>query len=479
MTKLKKNILINGGFVLALLILAIIATLSYINMLGMIEEERWEHHTFDVSREFDDLLLALKEVETGELAIVFTGRETLLLPYNKALAEIEQKLAKLKTMMKDDSRHENHMDGIEPLIREKLAITAKAVELGSSRGFQAAYQVLSLDRNKELMDEIFRRVTAARSEEEHLLAELYKSETVSISKAQLAIVSGSIISFALLFMIFLLLRKETGQRDKAEQELLKHQDHLEEMVRMRTLLLEEAKHEAEFANSAKSLFLTNISHEMLTPLSGIMGVVDVMLTEKLTTEHQYNMELAKLSAESLKILINNILDFSRLTTGKISFDKQPFDLHRCIRGVTDVFALQAKDKGVGFLLEIDDSVPVLMTGDELRLRQVLDNLLSNALKFTTKGEICVSVNSSHDPSLPEQAILCFSVRDTGTGIPAEYMGNIFDIFTQADASSTKKFSGAGIGLALTKMIVENLGGKISCVSRAGEGSTFSFTLPLG
>jgi signal transduction histidine kinase len=279
-------------------------------------------------------------------------------------------------------------------------------------------------------------------------------------------------------MVFLLLKREITQRAKAEDELRKHRDQLEELVHMRTGLLEQAKQEAESASLVKSEFLANMSHEMRTPLTGIMGVVDLMLTEGLTDSHRHNMEMAKSSAESLKSLINDILDFSRISTGKMSCERQPFDLRHCVRSVADMFAEKAKRKGLHFLLKMDDGLPVQVVGDEGRLRQVLENLLSNAVKFTASGEIGVSAQPVFDPARTEEDVILFTVRDTGTGISAEYMENIFDMFTQADTSSTKKFGGVGLGLALTKQIVENLGGKIRVESRQGEGSVFSFTLPL-
>jgi len=477
-TKLKRNLLINGGFVLALALLATIGWLNYLNIKGMNEEERWEHHTYAVNREFDELLSALQAVESGARGFVITGEETFLEPYHAAAGKIEQILSRMRVLTSEDTRHEDSISGIAPLIREKLANAGKIIELRRAAGFQAASRLVVSARDKDLVNEISRQLAVARTEEERLLNTLNDVESARIRKSLLAITAGSFLSFSLLVMVFLLLRREIGQRVKAEEELRKHRDHLEKLVQMRTGLLEEAKREAEIANSAKSVFLTNMSHEMLTPLTGIMGVVDLMLTEELTDRHRYNMEMAKLSAESLKTLINNILDFSRLTTGQMSFERQPFDLHRCVRGVADIFALQAKRKGLRFLLKIDDGVPLRVTGDEGRLRQVLDNLLGNALKFTASGEISVSVQQTHDHSLPGQEVLLFTVRDTGTGIPTGYMDNIFDIFTQADTSSTKKFGGAGLGLALTRQIVANLGGKISGESRPGEGSVFTFTLPL-
>jgi len=463
---------------LALMILTFIGWQTYRNIAATAEYDHWEHHTYTVIREFDALLSALKDVETGERGFIIIGEKKYLEPYNQALREIDQKLESLKRLNKGDKRHPDLLAGVEPLIREMLAYYGKIIELRSTKGFQAAYQLVVTERARELTGEIRRQAVAAQNKEEQLLEELSVAMAASTSKSLQALLAGNVMGGALLFMVFLLLRREITRRGMVEEELCKHQDQLEELVHLRTVMLEQAKREAETANLVKSEFLANMSHEMMTPLTGVMGVIDLMLSEDLTGEHRHNMEMAKSAAELLKSIINDILDFSRIATGKMSCERQPFDLRHCVHYVADLFAEKAKRKGLRFLLEIADGLPVQVVGDEGRLGQVLENLLSNAVKFTASGEIGVSVQPAFDPDRPEDEVLLFSVRDTGTGIPAEYMERIFEMFTQADTSSTKRFGGVGLGLALSKQIVENLGGKIRGESRLGEGSIFSFTLPL-
>jgi PAS domain S-box-containing protein len=272
--------------------------------------------------------------------------------------------------------------------------------------------------------------------------------------------------------------RDTTGRKKAEEELTKYREHLEELVHERTDQLEQARLVAEAANRAKSEFLTNMSHEMRTPLTGISGVIDLLLTNGLTDQQRHFLNMAKRSADSLTQLINNILDFSRIEAGKISLVMQPFDLRDCIRAATDIFTMDVDRKGLRFSLEIDDGVPEMVVGDAGRLRLVLVNLLANAVKFTEHGEIDVSVRPAPDPARPGQDVLLFTVRDTGIGISASYLENIFEKFTQAEELLSKKYGGAGLGLALTKRIVENMGGKIRVESRPGEGSVFFFTIPF-
>jgi len=468
---LKKNLLINGGFALALVILTIIGLLNYLNIKKMNEEERWEHHTYAVAREFDELLSALQDVETGERGFVITGKEDFLKPYHAAFDQIDLKLAHIQELTAADPRHEDHLDEIKPLIREKLATSKTTVELRRAAGFQAAYQLIVAERGRDLKHEIRRRVTEAREEEEQLLTELNDEEHARIRKALLALVAGSGVSFSLLVMVFLLLKREIARRNVVEEELRTHRDNLEELVQKRTILLEQAKYEAEIGNRAKSEFLTNMSHEMRTPLTGVLGIIDMLLTNDLTDEQRYFLNMAKTSAGTLKQLINDILELSMIEAGKICFIMQSFDIRTCIRFAADMFKMEADRKGLGFLLEIDEGIPEMVVGDAARLRQVLVSLVGNAVKFTEQGSIVVSVRL-------EQDVLRFVVRDTGIGIPADYLNTIFEKFTQADVSLTRKYGGAGLGLALTRQIVENMGGKIRVESRPGEGSEFCFTIPF-
>jgi len=475
----KRNMIINGGFALALTILVSLGWMNYRHMTATAKLERWEHHTYAASREFNDLLLALGDLETGERGFIITGKEQFLGPYREATGRMGQILARLQGLAQGDTRHNNPLGGIEPLIREKLALAGKTIELRKTAGFQAAYQVVMAERGRDLMDEIRRRVAEALAEEERLLESLRIREAESLEKTHLTFIAGSIASLSLLLMVFLLLRREIAQHAKAEEELLRHRDHLEELVQERTALLEEAKLAAEEASHAKGEFLANMSHEMRTPLTRIMGIIDLMLADGLADEQCHNLKLARTSADSLKHLINDTLDFSRIASGQMNFRMQPFDLRSCINSFAEIFSQQAELKGLCFLLAIDDQVPRHVVGDEGRLRQVLMNLVGNAVKFTEQGEIEVSIRPAPGPVRPEQVVLLFIIRDTGIGIPAEYMARVFEMFSQADTASTKKFSGTGLGLALSKQIVENLGGKILVESRPGKGSVFSVTIPFG
>lgn len=240
-----------------------------------------------------------------------------------------------------------------------------------------------------------------------------------------------------------------------------------------------AKESADAANQAKNEFLANISHEIRTPLTVAMGAVELLMTTSLTAEQRQYLEMAHTSSEALLQLIEDLLDFSRMETGQLSFREEPFDLRGCLEEVLEAFRLPAQRKGLQLSMEFDPAVPGIALGDPERLRQVLSNLVSNAVKFTDRGEVAVRVapyptGGGHGA----KGQLLFSVRDTGIGIPPEKKDRLFRTFSQLDASLTRRYGGTGLGLALSKRIVEHFGGGIWMESEPGRGSVFSFTLPL-
>jgi signal transduction histidine kinase len=209
-----------------------------------------------------------------------------------------------------------------------------------------------------------------------------------------------------------------------------------------------------------------------------MGILDFLLMDYPQGEQRSYLEMAYNSAESLKRLIDDILDFSMLAAGKMSFRLKPFDLRDCIRSAAEVLTLEAGRKELRFDLEIDEELPERVVSDEGRLRQVLINLIGNAVKFTEQGEIHVACRRAPDPDGPGQDLLMCSVRDTGVGIPADYQEKIFEKFTQVNTPARRNFGGCGLGLAISRQIVETLGGNIWVESRNGEGSVFTFTILL-
>jgi signal transduction histidine kinase len=234
-----------------------------------------------------------------------------------------------------------------------------------------------------------------------------------------------------------------------------------------------AQEAAEAGNRAKSEFLDNMSHEFRTPMNGVLGMAELLLDTNLADEQREYLNMLKMSADSLLAIINDVLDFSRIEAGKLDMDPIEFKVREIVQGVTQTFVSAAHQKNLKLDSRIANEVPEVLVGDPLRLRQILVNLVGNAVKFTTRGEVAVGVSLE---SVGEQNVrLRFTIRDTGVGIPPEKLKVIFEAFSQADNSSTRKFGGTGLGLTISSRLVELMGGEIWAESNSGSGSQFQFT----
>ncbi len=273
-----------------------------------------------------------------------------------------------------------------------------------------------------------------------------------------------LLGFGLLFMaaggLALLVRRVTGRMDLHEAA---HRQAMGEVIL--------ARNRAEDANLAKSQFLANMSHEIRTPLNGVLGMADVLSRSSLTADQQDKLHVIRDSGEILLAVLNDLLDLAKIEAGRLDLDIHDFDLAAAVNSAVRPFAGLAAQKDVGFRLSLGEGVAGLWRGDAVRLRQVLANLASNAVKFTSEGEVELSVSVAGEG-------LAFAVRDTGLGIPADRVGDLFDKFTQADATTTRQFGGTGLGLAICRQLVELMGGAISAISELGVGSTFSFHVPI-
>src|SRR5882672_4000220 len=249
----------------------------------------------------------------------------------------------------------------------------------------------------------------------------------------------------------------------------------EEAAKLAEGVMREARDLAERVARARSAFLANMSHEIRTPMNAVLGFVELILDTELTTEQRRALELVRSSSEALLMILNDILDYSKIEAEHLELESIPFDVSKVVHATASLLAVRARERHLELLADVAPEVPRAVRGDPTRLRQVLMNLIGNAIKFTEQGEVVVSVSAAAQDGTAQ---LRFAVRDTGIGIAPEHVQSVFKEFTQADSTMTRRYGGTGLGLAISQRLVKLMGGDIAVTSEVGRGSQFSFTLTL-
>lgn len=402
----------------------------------------------------------VQDVETGARGYVITGRDDFLQPYNIAAAELPVALATLRrrALTENDAAHLSQLD---TLIRRKLELSEQMIGLRRDGRAQDADRLVNTGEGKAVMDQLRIAVGAWRAEQQRELDVRFHQAQRSDARLTVVVITLSLGVVFLLFVAASVTLRSYREGIATARALAERRDEAEA-----------AKRAAQTANEAKSTFLAMMSHELRTPLNGVLGMAQMLTLTKLDERQRQCVEVISSSGSALLLLLNDILDLSKVEAGKLRIEAVSFELRPLIEGAAALWAPAAAEKGVELRVELPASAPEWVTGDPTRLRQVLTNLLSNAIKFTDQG--FVTLSATYDAQE-----LAFEVTDSGIGISPDAIGALFQDFSQAEAATSRKFGGTGLGLSISRKLCRMMGGDLFVRSTEGEGSTFygSVSLP--
>jgi two-component system, sensor histidine kinase and response regulator len=441
------------GFVLALVVVAAIVLVSMRSTAQAEEAARQVAHTHEVISTLQLVLAQVEAAETAQRGYVITGLPQYATDSNNAQPKIAAGLATLERLVADSPSQRARLAGLRAAVADKLRIIRHMLVTRERGTFEQARAMTLTGVGKTAMDRVRLIIETMEAHEYDLLAHRRARSAAQARRARTLLVLGALADLALLAIVFIVFVRD----QRLSRELAKAS--------------QDARDTAIRAAELRSQFLANMSHEIRTPMNAIIGLTGVLLDSKLSDDQRELAETVRNSADSLLTVINDVLDFSKLEAGKLTVEEADFELRPAVESALDLFTESANRKGLSLGVLVDHSLPRAVRGDAGRIRQVLTNLVGNAIKFTAQGEVLVSVDRIENR-------IRFAVRDTGIGIAPEVLPQLFQPFAQADASTTRKFGGTGLGLVISKQIAESMGGTMGVESQPDRGSTFWFELPL-
>ena len=429
------------------------STLTYVSVQKASDNAAWVSHTHEVKTWISRSLSDMQDLETGQRGYLITGDESYLEPYYSGLNNIESTLHTLTRLTRDNSLQQEYISQLTGLKDSKTEELAQTIKLRRTLGFEAAKAVVLTEAGKHIMDAY--RVISAKmhAEEIRLLAQRTQATENSTRTSTVLILLGNIVALGALGIAIFVLTKARR--------------------RLTTALID-----ANMASVSKSEFLASMSHEIRTPMNGVIGMLTLLQKESLNKQQQHYAQMAKSSAQSLLVIINDILDMSKIEAGKFDIENIEFDLKALLADLSRTMSLRAYDNGVELILDSEGIKQRVVIGDPGRLRQILTNLIGNAIKFTKQGEIVIRAVITAPSDNGDDLRLDCHIIDTGMGIPNHKLGSLFEAFTQADASTTRNFGGTGLGLSIVKNLCVLMNGDVTAQSEVDKGSQFSFNVQL-
>lgn len=463
--------------------------------------EFWVAHTYEVINSTQDLMGAIKDAESGQRGFLLSNDESYLTPYFTGAENALTQINHLKNKVSDNQSQQNRIFKIEKLVEAKFVELEETIELQVNGDTLAALEIVKTDLGFQLMEQIRSAIDEFVSHEYQLLKLRKQNYQDSIWKSQLITVSLLIATVIVLISVVTLVRSKiitpinvlinNTKSINAEQEVQLTSttvgnelgDLSQAFAKMHNRMFKAiaehklAKEDSERASEAKSLFLANMSHEVRTPINGIFGSLQLLQNQSFSNDQDYIklVENSLISCQALLTIINDILDFSKIEAGHLDLESIPFSFEHLLQIVLSDLSPIALGKKITISQIKHKDYQEGWIGDPTRVKQILLNLVSNAVKFTDNGNITIDYFVSEEAGVSH---LCFDVTDSGIGMTSATLDTLFDRFEQADKSTTRKFGGTGLGMAITHALLSLMKGSISVTSEIGKGSCFKIKIPL-
>ena len=468
---------IAAGLWVALGILALLSASDYWSTRTFLVTSEEVNHAHEVVEQLDHLLAEMTDAETGQRGYLITGSVRYLAPYERATARIADTLHAIRVLTADGSAEEERLNRLVPQVASRLAIMRETMDLYDREGLAAARQHVLTDRGKTVMDDIRKLVGEMDRAERMVLLDRGAYAHASARLTRVVVLVSDLLALGLVGSSYVIAMRGLAERrrhvvavEEARGQAERQAGELAVLARDR----DEARRAAQEASRLKSEFLAHTSHEIRTPMTALVGYTELLGDPDLSpAERAEGLATVRRNGEHLMTIVNDILDLSKIESGRMTIERMACSPFALVAEVAAVLRPRAAHDGLDVEVGYRSPLPETIETDPTRLRQILLNLVGNAIKFTPRGSVRLEVGPVEDTRL------CFEVIDTGIGLDAEQQARLFTAFSQADASTTRRFGGTGLGLAISKRLAGMLGGDLRVRSVPGEGSTFTLTIDVG
>ena len=468
---------IAAGLWVALGILALLSASDDWSTRTFLVTSEEVNHAHEVVEQLDHLLAEMTDAETGQRGYLITGSVRYLAPYERATARIADTLHAIRVLTADGSAEEERLNRLVPQVASRLAIMRETIDLYDREGLAAARQHVLTDRGKTVMDDIRKLVGEMDRAERMVLLDRGAYAHASARLTRVVVLVSDLLALGLVGSSYVIAMRGLAERrrhvvavEEARGQAERQAGELAVLARDR----DEARRAAQEASRLKSEFLAHTSHEIRTPMTALVGYTELLGDPDLSpAERAEGLATVRRNGEHLMTIVNDILDLSKIESGRMTIERMACSPFALVAEVAAVLRPRAAHDGLDVEVGYRSPLPETIETDPTRLRQILLNLVGNAIKFTPRGSVRLEVGPVEDTRL------CFEVIDTGIGLDAEQQARLFTAFSQADASTTRRFGGTGLGLAISKRLAGMLGGDLRVRSVPGEGSTFTLTIDVG